>query len=89
MVVAMTAVVHDLGAMPVGRAPAAPVGVRPVLVPYEPAALHLGDAKRLAATAGHLVRRHRQIHVFCRIAVLIVDAKSALAIGERPCGVGV
>ena len=65
--------IHDPGAMPEGRAPPAPIFVRAVGIEDEPAALHLRIPQLLAAATRHLLLIERQIHVFRRIAVQIVN----------------
>jgi hypothetical protein len=81
--------IHDPAAVPVGRAPAAPVLMRPVAVEDEPAALHLGVAELGAAAARHLVQAQRQVHVLGGVAVEVVDAEPAVTAGEVAGGIGV
>ena len=80
---------QDPAAMPVGRPPAGPVFVRADRVPDEPAALHLGHAKRGGAAARHLVLAQRQVHVLGRVAVDVIGAKRAAALRKRARGVSV
>ena len=75
--------------VPIGRAPATPVGMGLEAVPDEPAPLHLGDAQRRALRRRELLGCQRQAHVLGGVAVLIEDAERALALGEHPGGVGV
>jgi len=75
--------------VPIGRAPAAPVGVGAVAVKDEPAAFHFGHAQFGAAGAGHLVGRQWQVHVFGRVAIGVIDAQRAFAARKAAGGIGV
>ena len=80
-------VVEALVGVPRVGAPAAVVLVGLVVVEDEPAALHLGDA---GAAAGSEIRfLQRQQHVLGGVAVDVVDAEGADALGEVAGGVGV
>src|SRR5581483_10654808 len=89
MVVGVAMRVHHSRAVPEGRAPTAPVLVSAIGVEYEPAALHLRIAECRAATAGHLIRCEREVHVLGRVTVEIEHLKGAVTRGEAAGGIGV
>ena len=89
VIIRMAAGIHDAAAVPVWRAPAAPVFVRTVFVKDEPASLHLGDAQCFAAAACHLIRAERQVHMLSRIAVEVVHVERAMAGRKTARGIGV
>src|SRR6056297_1980614 len=89
VIVAVAVARHHLSAMPERRAPTAPMCMGANCIPDEPAPFHFGDAQLAAAAAGHLVGRERQIHVFGRVAVKVVNPQRAFAGREASGGIGV
>ena len=73
MIVCMAAIVHHPGSVPERGAPLAPIFVGSVGIEDKPASLHLGIAEFEASATRHLAFVERQIHMFRRIAVQVID----------------
>lgn len=86
MVVAVAFGIHEPAAVPERRSPPAPILMSPIVVEDEPTAFHLGIAISFAAKAGHLRGIERQVHMFGRIAMQIIDSQGTDTVGEKAAG---
>jgi hypothetical protein len=78
VIVGMAVLVHDACSMPERSSPSAPVFVSSVGIEDKPAAFHFGVAQVETPATRHLAFVERQIHVFRRVTIQVVDLQRAV-----------